>query len=126
MVKTGGIGTGANLKSALQVVAVYSFYEDPPGNQVAIRHKGVEALSCEDTSDGTTCIYERDISGGNKGARVSEYRVNAAPTPPRTLASGTEDIAGSASACWDTFEGGSGNDYNAALADADAAVGYPA
>ncbi len=123
VIKSGGVGSGANMRSPLQVVAVYVLYEDTPGNEVMVRHKGVDALSCEDTGDGTSLIYERITGGGSRGAKVFEYAAIGTPTN-RELETGTEDVAASASACWDVYAGGQGGQYASALADADAAAGY--
>ena len=56
--------------------------------------------------------------------RDSTYTATGTPTL-RTIESGVEDVVASAETCWDTYEGGSGSAYDSALADADAAVGYP-
>ncbi|MEE8331639.1 MAG: hypothetical protein V3R84_07685 [Acidimicrobiia bacterium] len=95
--------------------------ENPVGNKVWIRHKGVEALSCEATSDGETLVYLRILSGPSKGAKVHTHRA-VGPASSRTLEGGTEDIAASAAHCWDVYEGGDGNSYDQAVADADAAI----
>jgi hypothetical protein len=124
VIKNGGIGGGANMRSALQAVAVYVKTNDGSG-EVTVRHKGCEALSCEDDSDGQSIVYERILSGPGKGARAFTYSAAGQMGAPRTLASGTEDLAASASACWDVYESGDGRAYDDALALADAAVGYP-
>jgi hypothetical protein len=124
VVKSAGIGTGANMRSALQVVAVYVTTDDGSG-EVTTRHKGVEALSVGDDSDGQSNVYERILAGPGKGARVFTYSGAGATGPARQLATGTEDLVATAAASWDVFEGGDGSAYEAALAAADAVVGYP-
>ena len=124
VVKNGGIGSGANLRSSMQAVAVYVTTNDGSG-EVTTRHKGVEALSTEDDSDGQSIVYERILSGPGKGARAFTYGAGGAVGVPRALAAGTEDLAASAAASWDVYQGGDGNAYDDALALADAAVGYP-
>ncbi len=123
VVQEAGVGVVSNLRSSMQVVAVYVTYEDSPGNEVTLRHKGVDAIACEVTADAETCIYERILSGSGKGANVRTYKAIGSPST-RTIESGTEDVVGSAEICWDVYEGGTGGTYNSALAAADAAVGY--
>ncbi len=120
-IKQGVVGVSENMSSALQAVMVVVQTENPVGNKVWLRHKGVEALSCEGTSDGETLIYERITSGPGKGAKVHTHMA-VGPSASRSLEGGTEDIAASAAHCWDVFEGGSGGTYDAAVSDADAAI----
>ncbi len=120
-IKQGVVGVAANMSSSLRAVMVVVQTENPPGNKVWIRHKGVEALSCEGTSDGETLIYERITSGPGKGAKVHTH-IAVGPASSRSLEGGTEDIAASAAHCWDVYEGGDGNSYDQAVSDADAAI----
>ncbi len=124
VIKSGPVGVASNMHSPLQAVAIYVKYEDTPGNEVTIRYKGADTLSCEVTSDGETCIYERVLSGPGKGAKVHTHVAVGSPVT-RTLVTGTEDVVASAETSWDVYEAGDGAAYEAALADADAAVGYP-
>ncbi len=122
VIKSGAVGVATNMRSSLQVVAMYITYDDP--TEVTVRHKGKDSFGCEMTADGETCVYERTLSGSGKGAKVITYTATGTPTT-RTIEAGVEDVVASAEMCWDTYEGGSGSAYENALADADAAVGYP-
>jgi len=125
-VKTAPLGAGQcdTLASPHQAIGVWSFWEQPVGNQLAEEWSGHDLFGCFD-ANGDTVIQERDTTGADKGTRRKPYTPNAAPGQLRTLPDAVADTAAAGDVTWDVANGGAGAAYETKLASCRTLVGFP-
>jgi len=125
MVQESNYGDGSNVEEACQsgcqAVAMY-FVRDVPGGPFWTEFSGNSMYSLINDQGGCS-VNQHDVTPTTTRQRT--YEAAGGESASRTIDPKLSDAYMGQGACWDVFEDGQGNVYEAALAEARILVGYP-
>lgn len=127
--ETVGLGVESTaIRVADELVAAYVRWEDPPGvTQRSQRQIGAADIGCFIDANGRT-VFRRLVKSGpgnQQGCKQASYKANAGAKALPDIDLETAEPAMSVGLCWPVFKGGTGNQYDAALAASDRLAGWP-